>query len=369
MRGARSSRAGTVQTLVAAGVVALAGCSDGDPNGPGGSGSPFGSLTCSIPQSQIFDGGPGKDGIPALTDPAMTGVGGAGTGYLRDSDRVVGIQLEGQAIAIPLNIFWWHEVVNLSVGHRELAVTHCPLTGSSLAFDRSVIEGAELGVSGLLYMNNLIMYDRNTDESLWPQMLRGARCGPQDGTQLPMVPIVESTWEGWRTLHPGTRVVSSNTGHDRDYTVYPYGDYDDPDNPQLLFPIPKFDTSRPPKERVLGIPADDGGLGFPFGLLEDAGRSAAIHAHASGTDVVVFWDALRATAMAYQASVDGEPLTFSVESEVIVDQETGTRWRVDGLAIEGQLAGTRLEPVPEAFISYWFAWRAFYPSAQTWSGS
>ncbi len=370
MGEARTGRAGTVRTLLAAGVVALGGCSDGaELSAPGGTGSALGSLTCSIPQSQIFNGGPGKDGIPALTDPAMVRVGGAGTDYLRNSDRVVGIELEGQVMAIPLNIFWWHEVVNLSIGDRDLAVTHCPLTGSSLAFDRSVIGGAELGVSGLLYMNNLIMYDRTTDESLWPQMLRGARCGPRDGTELPMVPIVEATWEGWRTLHPETRVVSSNTGHRRDYTVYPYGDYDDPDNTQLLFPVPEFDTSRPPKERVLGIPAGDGGVGFPFGLLEDAGRSAAIHTSVGGTDMVVFWDGLRDAAMAYEPGVDNERLTFSGGPEGIVDQETGTRWGVDGVGFEGDLAGRRLQPIAKAFISYWFAWRAFYPNAETWRGS
>lgn len=44
--------------------------------------------------------------------------------------------------------------MNLRIGERDLAVTHCPLTGSSLVFDRAAIGGAELGVSGLLFKNN-----------------------------------------------------------------------------------------------------------------------------------------------------------------------------------------------------------------------
>jgi hypothetical protein len=52
-------------------------------------------------------------------------------------------------------------------------MAHSPYR-SSLAFDRAPAGGATFGVSGLLYQNNLMMYDRNRPESLWPQMLRGA---------------------------------------------------------------------------------------------------------------------------------------------------------------------------------------------------
>ena len=200
----------------------------------------------------------------------MALAGEPGTEYLREDDRVIGLIFEGEAIAIPLNIMWWHEVVNLDgpPGRQAVAVTHCPLTGSSLAFDRRPLSDVEFGVSGLLFETNLIMYDRTgTEESLWPQMLRGARCGPSDGMQLPMVPIVETTWRGWKELHPDTRVVTENTGHDRSYRTYPYGSYDLEANGQLLFPVSDgIDPRRPPKERVLGIPIDGAsrvGLLFP----------------------------------------------------------------------------------------------------------
>lgn len=143
---------------------------------------------CSIPTSQIFNGGPGKDGIPALTDPPRVRAGLqadlAAISYLRGDDRIIGLDIGGEAVAVPLNLLWWHEIVNLRVGGRPLAVSHCPLTGSSMVFDREPLHGTEFGVSGLLYRTNLIMYDRVGEESLWPQMSRGARCGPRTGTGL-----------------------------------------------------------------------------------------------------------------------------------------------------------------------------------------
>lgn len=352
--------------------VALAGCSGDDLTQPG---EGFDDLACSIPRSQIFDGGPGKDGIPALTDPELVVTTAGAPEYLRDDDRVIGLALEGEVLAIPLNILWWHEIVNIRVGDLDLAVTHCPLTGSSMAFDRAAIGGAELGVSGLLFMNNLLMYDRTTNESLWPQLLAAARCGPRDGTRLGMVPIIEATWKGWSELHPGSRVVSGNTGFDRDYTVYPYGGYDQPNNQDLLFPIPDFDTSRPPKERVLVLPVETeagaGGVGLPFGVLSELGGVAAVRLldDEAGIDAVVFWDEGPEAAMAYRPTLDGQALTFSVTEQGIVDGETGSVWRVDGLAVEGELAGRRLEAVGDAFIAFWFAWRAFYPEGEVWAAS
>ena len=350
-----------------AGFMGVQACSSNTgPSGPNGSG--VSDLSCSIPQSQILNGGPGKDGIPALNNPTFVPVGGAGTGYLQDTDRVVGIVLESGPLALPLNIFWWHEIVNLEEGNSAISVTHCPLTGSSMAFDRAVVEGARFGVSGLLFQNNLIMYDRNTGESLWPQMLRGARCGPADGTALPMVPVIEMTWEGWRTLHPNTHVISGNTGYGRDYTSYPYGSYDNPGNSSLLFGG-SVDDRRPPKERVLGIPLGSGGVAFPYGALEETGPVAAVHTDLQGEPHVVLWDRDRQAAMAYRPRIDGEDLTFSVALGQIVDDQSGSVWGVDGVAIQGPMAGKRLEPISDAFVAFWFAWPTFYPDIDIWSAS
>lgn len=326
------------------------------------------ALDCTIPKELISDGGPGKDGIPALTNPALVDPGHRGAAYLFDDDRVIGLVVSGQAIAVPLNIGWWHEIVNFDIGTDRLAVTHCPLTGSSIVFDRGAAANAAFGVSGLLYMNNLLMYDRTSESSLWPQMSRGARCGVAANQNLSVFPSVEMTWAGWRALQPNTKVVSSETGHFRDYRAYPYGSYDQPDNGSLLFPMPSVDGRRPPKERVLGIPQDpDGGVALPYGELEERGAVAAVGVTVGSTQRVVFWEGASQLAAAYIPSAGSSSLTFRVESGQIVDVETGSVWRVDGLSTAGPLAGTQLEAVADAFVAYWFAWAAFYPKATLWT--
>jgi hypothetical protein len=277
----------------------------------------------------------------------------------------VGVLIDGDPYAVPLNIFWWHEIVNLEVGGESLSITHCPLTGSSLVFDRGPQDGVEFGVSGLLYQNNLIMYDRRDPESLWPQMLQGARCGHRDGTQLTMYSAVEMSWGGWQLLFPTTTVASSNTGWDRDYTRYPYGNYDAPTNAGVLFPQ-DVDRTRPPKERGLGIPIGTGGVVFPYGELDDAGSVTAAQVQLEGDGYVVFWLRSVQGAMAFRAEAGTQPLTFEVVDDRIVDLETGSTWQADGRAVAGPMAGARLEPVADSFVAFWFAWPAFYPDVQIW---
>lgn len=80
------------------------------------------------------------------------------------------------------------------------------------------------GVSGLLYKNNVLMYDRQT-ESLWSQVKNEAVTGPMTGTKLKVLPSTLTTWEKWRKKHPRTMVLSLDTGHDRDYSRDPYAGY------------------------------------------------------------------------------------------------------------------------------------------------
>ena len=320
-------------------------------------------------QAELISGAV-KDGIPALTDPTFVAVGDAKADYLLGTDRVIGLEVAGEYIAIPHNILWWHEIVNLNdVG---LAVTYCPLTGSSMVFDRGAAGGAEFGVSGLLFQNNLVMHDRSSGgvvESLWPQMLAGGRCGPGEGRALDMVPALEIEWEDWVALHPDTRVVSRDTGFSRSYTRYPYGDYEIESNAYTLFRQEELDPRRPPKERVLGIPFEDGGgLAFPFGALRDVGNLAAIHETGDGREpIVVFWDSAASAAMAYRPSAGRrQVLTFEVRDGAFVDLETGSEWSLEGRALSGPLAGQRLAMIPEAYVSFWFAFSTFFENPDLW---
>ena len=322
------------------------------------------NVACIIPPRQLHDSVP-IDGIPALTDPAL--VGADEIDYLADDALVLGFHMGDVAVAVPHAILHWHEIINFNQTDPRLAITFCPLTGSGLAFDRAAIGDAEFGVSGLIYLNNNVMYDRRSSPSLWSQMGAGAVCGDASGTSLRPVALLEMTWAGWRSLYPDTRVLSDDTGFDRNYRGNPLAQYAEVDNPRFLFPMPgPIDTRRPPKERILGIPDGDGGLAFPFLALDDGAPFRVVHATAKGESIVVFYDQARRAAAAYLLTSEHAQRTFDARDGQIVDAETGSVWQVDGRATSGPLEGNLLTPINEAYVSFWFAWAAFQPETEIW---
>jgi hypothetical protein len=325
---------------------------------------------CTIDESLLASGGPGPDGIPALTYPEAVSALAQDALYLRDQDRVLGVVQDGVARAYPHNILWWHEIVNDTLAGREITVSFCPLTGSGLVID-PVFRGAliEFGVSGLLFANNLVLFDRQRGTLFGPQLEVSGRCELFEGWTPELIPVLETSWKRWKELYPSTTVVGGQTGFPRDYRAYPYGSYDALGNDRLLFSQPRVDRSRPIKERVLGVRVgDDGGKGFPFGELDSMGETAAVHDEVGGDRLVVFYEAADGgTAVAYVPEALGISLTFSAEASGFRDQETGTLWDLSGRGVEGELAGESLTPFEDTYVLFWFAWRFFQPSAEIFS--
>jgi len=65
------------------------------------------------------------------------------------------------ARAYPLHTLNWHVVVTDPLGSEPVTITYCPLCGTGVVFERRV-EGRVLGfgVAGLLYNNDVLLYDR-----------------------------------------------------------------------------------------------------------------------------------------------------------------------------------------------------------------
>lgn len=102
-----------------------------------------------LKENEIFDGGPGKDGIPALESPNFTDV--TSIRYLTDNDLVLIAKINGEIKIYPHPILDWHEIINDGIGGTKYAITYCPLTGSGISWNRT-IDGVEttFGVSTIL---------------------------------------------------------------------------------------------------------------------------------------------------------------------------------------------------------------------------
>lgn len=223
----------------------------------------FDLRNAAIPRNQFHSGGPPVDGIPSLSRPKF--IAATQARYLEPSDRVIGVVIEGAARAYPLKVLNYHEAVNDQIGKTPIAVTYCPLCDSVAVFDRRVDdEVLEFGISGLLYNSNVLLYDRRRDggKSLWSQMKSSAVAGPKVRTALKALPVELTTWSDWRARFPETTALSTDTGHQRDYSRSPYGGYFD--SPNLMFPVEPVDRRLPLKTSVLGVWSEKAARAFPL---------------------------------------------------------------------------------------------------------
>lgn len=217
-----------------------------------------------IDLSRVLSGGPGRDGIPALSSPPFISLEAAESA---GDEQGILVEFDEQRRFYPFRILVWHEIVNDSIGDNHFAVTFCPLCGSSIVFDREV-DGKvlEFGVSGFLYESNMIMFNRQEPISLWSQTLASAIAGNHSGQALQVLPSQVVTLQQVRDNFPEVQVLSDDTGFNRDYSFYPYGDYESSE--ELLFDVSVDDNRYPAKEIFYIIPFENSSVALRISALE-----------------------------------------------------------------------------------------------------
>ena len=329
-----------------------------------------------IDLDELMSGGPPKDGIPAIFVPKFETQSEAGE-WLDEKEPVIALEIEGEAKAYPLSILIWHEIANDIIGNVPVVVSFCPLCYSAIVYDRR-INGVEpyFGVSGLLRMSDLVMYD-NVTESFWQQFTGEAIVGDMIGSKLDFIPAQIISFKQFKDAYPNGIILSKDTGYERDYGRNPYVGYDDIDQSPFLYKG-EIDGRLPPNEKVIAIKEEGLLKAYPYSitLIEKV-----INDKINEKPIVIFHgdgavSALDESSIAdskevgstgvFNPVVNGKTLTFKYEDGFFIDNETGTRWDITGKAVDGKLKGTQLKRIKHGDY-FAFAWLAFRPETEIYS--
>lgn len=217
----------------------------------------------------------------------------------------------------------------------------------------------EMGVSGKLYKDALVMYDRETG-TLWTQVDGRALRGPLAGKRLVAVAAMQTTWRVWKRLHPNTLVLRKPA------TVRgsPYEGYFADSNRRGLFGT-RGDSRLEGKTLVLGIHSGEEAIAIPLATLE---KKLLLEITLAGQPIVVSYSRANQTPAVFRARVDDRTLSFRLiskgEETFLEDAGTRSLWLpLEGRAVRGPLTGKQLEPVPY-MRSYWYAWSAYRPKTR-----
>jgi hypothetical protein len=171
-------------------------------------------------------------------------------------------------------------------------------------------------VSGKLWRNSLIMQDKETG-SLWSHVTGECLEGEYKGTQLEMIPVVQTTWAQWSADHPKTRVLKKS----EEIKSAPYQRYFDDPEKNGLFSTVWAQDRLPGKSLVHGVMLGPHSLAVADAVLTDG------------------------------ASVTGK--LGDVEVKVTRNSDGG-------------VSAVRTDTGEELVVrtAYWFAWSTYFPKTE-----
>jgi len=168
--------------------------------------------------------GLGRDAIPSIDEPVFVEPDDPRLMEIPDSPyrkcerpttpdeiMVIGHVVDGVARAYPTALLDHHEIVNDRIRDEPFTVAWCPLADLAAVHGRE--HGGEVhewGVSGYVYRNVFLVYDRATGSLWYPFDEEGwtAISGPRQGELVEFYGEVEPIPLGeWRERHPDTEVL------------------------------------------------------------------------------------------------------------------------------------------------------------------
>ena len=259
--------------------------------------------------------------IPAADNPEVTSA--AEATWLKDDDIIFGIEVNGEFRAYPRRIMEVREMVNDTLGGRDLGIPYCTLCGAAQAyFTDDLPEGVKrpiLRTSGLLSRSNKVMYDLNT-YSVFDTFLGHALTGPlaRKNVRLAQAAVVTTDWGTWKKEHPQTTVLLERYALGRDPDFRNGRDANGP-----IFPVGDVDPRLPVHEDVLGV-----------------------------------------------VTASGQPVAFQ-RSTALVALRRGDEIAYENVRLKLDAGGIRAVDADGSDLgshqAFWFAWSQFHPETDLWS--
>lgn len=303
-----------------------------------------------------------KDGIPPIENPKYLSVDDADV-FLEDWDKIFVLETDEGVFAYPQKILVWHEIVNETIDGEALSITYCPLTASVIGYKgvAGKYAGNDYGTSGNLLNSNLVMYDRKSNSNI-PQILGIGVDGELNGVQLETKPIIWANWIDVITYYPDAKVLSDETGFNRDYTRDPYGSYQPSeeksyyqDGKPMFQLMNETDEIFADKKIIIGVKHLSDVIAIDPVLVEE---NHLINFSIGSEKAVAVYDSRLKSIRVFNAMFDNETLDFTFIDGEIFDQYN-VKWSENGFNDKNE----KLEPMTY-FDVFWFAWYAYYPDTE-----
>ena len=275
-------------------------------------------------------------------------------------DIVIGVSLNGEAKAVPVNIIGYHHQVLDSVGGQPVMFTYCTVCRSGRAFSPFVNGHYEkFRLVGMDHFN--AMFEDGGTRSWWAQENGEAIAGPLKGQFLAEIPSQQMTLKEWVIDHPHTLILQPDSEFAAKYAGlknYDYGlmkndlEYTDHNSWQL-------------KSWVVGVTANKKDKAYDWNDLK---KLRMINDTIDKIPVLLVLQEDSMSFHTFNREVNKENLYFEWNNNLksVVDTVTHSTWNNKGECIDGAMKGKQLKPLP-SYLEYWHSWKHFHPATTVYT--
>ncbi|HUQ66310.1 MAG TPA: DUF3179 domain-containing (seleno)protein [Flavitalea sp.] len=270
------------------------------------------------------------------------------------SKLVIGVALNDEAKAYPVELIGYHHQVRDTIGNTPVMITYCTVCRTGRVFSPFVNGKAEtFRLVGMDHFN--AMFEDAGTKSWWQQATGLAVAGPLKGSALKEIPSTQLPLSAWIRNYPQSLVMQPDTLFKKDYS-----DLAGYDKGTINSDLEKRDSlSWKNKSWVIGVLNGSDAKAYDW---NDLSEKRIIQDSLRGMPVLLLMENDSVSFHVYKREADGKTLEFEEidNDQLIKDKQTGSVWNVDGVCIQGSLAGTRLQRIP-SYNEFWHSWRTFHP--------
>ena len=265
-----------------------------------------------------------------------------------DSNRlVIGVELNGEAKAYPIQYLGYHHQVQDEVGGKPVLVTYCTVCRTGRVYE-PVVKGKKetFRLVGMDHFN--AMFEDATTKSWWQQATGKAVTGKLKGTHLPEVFSAQTTLAKWAELHPSTLVMQPDTLYKAQYDSM--RNYESGKGKSALT---RTDTSSwKDKSWVVGITLNNESKAYDWNRLK---AQRVIDDRLGNRNISLVLAKDNNSFFAFEKPTNHKLTIFN---DTLL--YNNSRFKTDGSSIDGNAS---LKRIP-AYQEFWHSWRTFHKSTK-----
>lgn len=273
------------------------------------------------------------------------------------SKLVIGVTVNGEAKAYPIQLIGYHHQVMDTVGNEPVIITYCTVCRTGRVYSTLVNGRHEsFRLVGMDHFN--AVFEDETTKTWWQQATGEAIAGPLKGSSLREIPSRQLTIDSWTRQFPNSTVMAPDPLYDERY--FKLEDYDRGTMQSTL--VKRDHRPWQPKSWVVGVKNEFSSMAYDW---NDLVRKGVIQDSLQALPILLAIETDTTSFHVYDRRINGSVLQFntSTTDNQLTDQTTNSTWNMDGLCVDGPLKGLRLARV-QAYNEFWHSWQTFQVNAK-----